>query len=157
MKGELTEKQVFYRIAQEDLLTAHDELRAIKSYKRNIAVSALIKSAITSYMRPFTSCRGKFGTYKIPDGIIPKKHKKLHDKIIRFWRDKIIAHSDIDIRNPSKWKVSFSSNKIDDRQYLFYSQFAPEQLLPELDEFKELIIAVLTELKKESEKIKQAF
>ena len=55
MKQALEEEYAFYSFAKDDLIEAYSSLKAIKKYKRNIAVSALVKAAVISYSRPFKS------------------------------------------------------------------------------------------------------
>jgi hypothetical protein len=104
MKNEFEEKYVFYRFATADLDEAYYCLHAIKRYRRSFTVMAMIKNAIIAYARTFKNCKGKYGKYHLNiEEVVPENHRDLHDKVLHH-RDCIIAHTDIDIRNPKLGK-----------------------------------------------------
>jgi len=94
MKQKLEEEYAFYRFATDDLNEAYRLLEAVKHYKRGIVISALVKSAVISYSRPFKQCHGEYSKHILKGNIIPNQYKNLHEKIIKY-RDKVFAHSDI--------------------------------------------------------------
>jgi len=101
MKDACEEKYVFYNFAIADLDEASGCLDAIKQYKRGLTSKTMVKYAIIAYSRPFSECRGIDNKKKHPLGIkvVPKNHRNLHNKLLGY-RNRIIAHTDLDFRNP---------------------------------------------------------
>jgi len=139
MDNKLEEEYVFYRNATGDLTEAVSSLKMINRYKRQIAISALMKTAIIAYSRPFKTCKGKYGRYKIKDSIIPNNFTALHQKIIKY-RDQIFAHHDIPIRKPTlhKWQMK---NKT--RYPITFKGFYAKDFSHEINNMKQLIKELL--------------
>ncbi len=151
MKNNLEEEYVFYRFATDDLTEAYSSLKLIKRYKREIVIFALIKIAIISYSRPFKTCHGKYGRYKIKDNIIPENFKSLHQKIIKY-RDQIFAHSDILEKKPSVNKLRIENKT---RFSITYRGFSPKDFHHEIEKMKKLIKAILSSLNLRIDEIEQ--
>ena len=101
MKNACEEKYVFYNFAIADLDEAFGCLDAIKQYKRGLTSTIMVKYAIIAYSRPFTRCKGIDGKRKkfLGDKVVPKNYRELHKKVLDY-RKRIIAHTDLDFRNP---------------------------------------------------------
>ena len=152
MKQELEEEYAFYSFAKDDLTEAYSSLKAIKKYKRNIAVSALVKAAVISYSRPFKKCCGKYKScYKLQSNIIPDSYQSLHKKIITY-RDQIFAHTDIDVRRPDIRKLKIQNKE---RFSITYRGFSCKDFLHEIEQMKKLIECIVTSLQQHVNKIKQ--
>ena len=152
MKRNLEEKYAFYRFAKDDLNEAFESVKAIKRYKKDIAISALVKIAVISYSRPFKTCRGRDNQcYKLQNDVIPVQYKTLHQKIITY-RDQIFAHTDIHVRKPAvqKWTID---NK--EGFSITYRGFSPKDFLHETDKMKLLIEKVLSSLQLYANEIKK--
>ena len=153
MKNTFEEQYVFYRLVSADLDEAYRSLEAIRRYKRGPTIMALIKNAIVSYARPFKRCNGRYGRYSISPRFVPKNHLELH-KLLMHHRDRIIAHTDIDVREPKLVRWDFGSTVAYPIQ-LKGSGYYYEDYLALVDEMKELIQSVknaVLEAKKEREK-----
>lgn len=91
---------VFLRFADGDIsqaLMALDHLPEIEAHFLRVC---LLKEAAISYCRPFKKSNGTFpGVLKLDNNFIPCGHKDLHKELIDL-RDKVFAHTDIDIRLP---------------------------------------------------------
>ncbi len=101
MKDACEEKYIFYIFAIADMDEASGCLNAIKQHKRGLTSTTMVKNAIIAYSRPFTKCKGIDNIKKYPLGIkvVPKNHRDLHKKVLDY-RNRIIAHTDLDFRNP---------------------------------------------------------
>ena len=100
MKDACEEKYVFYNLAVADLNEASGCLNAIKQYKRGLTSTTMVKNAIIAYSRPFTKCRGIYNKmHRLPIEVVPENHRDLHNKVLHY-RDCIIAHTDLDFKNP---------------------------------------------------------
>ena len=151
MKQALEEEYAFYSFAKDDLIEAYSSLKAIKKYKRNIAVSALVKAAVISYSRPFKKCCGKYkACYKLQTNIIPDPYQSLHKKIITY-RDQIFAHTDIDVRRPDIKKF-----KIENKESfaITYRGFSYKDFLHEIERMKKLIECIVSSLEQHVDEIK---
>jgi hypothetical protein len=151
MKQKLEEEYAFYSFAKDDLIEAFSSLKAITKYKRNIAVSALVKVAVISYSRPFKNCRGKYkACYKLQNDIIPDQYKSLHQKIITY-RDQIFAHTDIDVRRPDikKFKIENKTSIA-----ITYRGFSSKDFLHEIEKMKKLIECIVSSLQQHVDEIK---
>lgn len=101
MKNACEEEFVFHNLAIADFHEASGCLNAIKQYKRGLTSTTMVKNAIIAYSRPFTNCRGihtKKHCLKIKK-VVPKNYRTLHKKVLQY-RDRIIAHTDLDFRHP---------------------------------------------------------
>lgn len=151
MKKNLEEKYAFYSFAKDDLKDAYRSLEAMKRYKRGIAISALVKSAIISYSRPFKKCRARDNQYyKLQNDVIPGQYKTLHQKIITY-RDQIFAHTDIDLRKPAvtKWKIENKAGFA-----VSCRGFSLKDFLHGTEKMKQLIKRVLSSLQRYTNEIK---
>lgn len=99
MNDACEEEYVFYNFATADFDEASGCLDAIKQYKRGLTIMVMIKNAIIAYSRPFTRCKGKYGQHSLDIKVVPKNYRDLHDKVLHH-RNCIIAHTDLDVRNP---------------------------------------------------------
>ena len=100
MNNKHEEEYVFYNLAIADFYEASGCLDAIKQYERGLTRTTMVKNAIIAYSRPFTKCNGKHTKkHCLKIEIVPKHYRSLHKKILQY-RDKIIAHTDLDFRNP---------------------------------------------------------
>ncbi len=135
MDNKLEEEYVFYRNATGDLAEAYNTLNVIKQYKRQITISALIKTSIIAYSRPFKMCHGKYDRYNIKGSIVPDKFKSLHQKIIKY-RDQIFAHHDILIREPKLHKWNLKKRTV---YPIVFKGFSPKDFIHEIDKTKQLI------------------
>ena len=120
MKDACKEKYIFYNFAIIDLDDAFGCLDAIKQYKHGLTSTAMVstaivKYAIIAYLRPFTLCKGIDNKKKRPLSIedVPEKHRNLHSKLLDY-RDCIIAHTDLDFRNPKLVKHGMTMKREED-------------------------------------------
>jgi hypothetical protein len=150
MKQKL-EEYAFYSFAKDDLIEAYSSLKAIKKYKKNVAISALVKAAVISYARPFKKCHGKYkACYKLQSNIIPHPYQSLHQKIITY-RDQIFAHTDIDVRGPDIKKLKFESKEI---FAITYRGFSYKDFLHEIEKMKKLIECIVSTLQQHRNEMK---
>jgi len=107
MKNLLEEEYVLSRMATGDFDQAKRSLLMVKRYKRPEVIIALIKDAIISYSRPFSSNRGGFRKKKLKIGndVIPNDQRKFHNKILMI-RNNLVAHTNLKYRNPKLVKVN---------------------------------------------------
>jgi len=105
----IEERYTFYRLSDIDFDTASHTLRLLKRYRKLQIRFVIIRDAIISYARPFSGSRGRSGSfYKFPLELLPERHVALHEELMTF-RNKAIAHSDIDFVNPTV--ANWSSDK----------------------------------------------
>ena len=96
MDNKTEEEYVFHRMVHGDLQYALKLVELSENQIENEIKYSIQRDALVTYARPFYFCHGKYGKYKLtPNPNVSKEHKE-----ILTWRDKIIAHSDIDIRDP---------------------------------------------------------
>jgi hypothetical protein len=90
-------------------------------------ILALIKSAIISYARPFTGNKAslKKQSWNLDLKFVPKEHLKTHYQAIEY-RDKFIAHTDIEFRKPELLKsthhFAIGHNSIISHEYNEFSK-----------------------------------
>jgi len=94
------ERYVFYRIASGDFQWSK-QLTEISGQQTDPGVRASVqRDAIIAYARPFTRTQGKFSkNYRLEDAEVPQSILSIHNEIMK-WRSKIIAHGDIDLKDP---------------------------------------------------------
>jgi len=93
------EQYVFYRMALSDIQSAKRVCDLALKQTDNELKYSMIRDAIVIYCRPFSRCNGKFGSHKLDKHISDQLDLSIHRRLIQ-WRDQIIAHSDIDVRDP---------------------------------------------------------
>lgn len=95
----LHEEACFYILCAGDFDQVISTFNLLKICVKPELRYRLLVFIIISYARPFTKNRGKLGVHKLTKKIVPSACRKLHDEIM-YYRDKIIAHKDIDYLNP---------------------------------------------------------
>ena len=101
MKEACEEKYVFHDFAAADLDEASGCLEAMKRHKRGLTSTTMVKYATIAYSRPFSECRGIDNKKKhlLSIEVVPKDYRTLHKKVLEY-RNRIIAHTDLNSRNP---------------------------------------------------------
>ncbi len=119
MKDACEEVYVFYNFATADLDEASGCLDAIKYYKRGLTIMVMIKNAIIAYSRPFTTCKGMYKSHRLSIKVVPKNFRDLHNKVLHY-RDCVIAHTDLDVRNPKlgRYGIMFKGERYYSEDYL---------------------------------------
>ncbi|MDH4203250.1 MAG: hypothetical protein OEV87_10195 [Phycisphaerae bacterium] len=102
---EIVEKYCFYQLAEGDLILSKSFLKAIDENTEKKITNALIQCTILSYCRPFKECRGVYRKYRLSKKFIPNNLKQIHQEMIHY-RDKVFAHTDVELRNPKliRWE-----------------------------------------------------
>lgn len=99
MHNKNEEQYVFYRMALGDIQSARRVCDLASKQADNEIKCSMIRDAIVTYCRPWSRCNGKFGHRKLDKQISDQLNVDIHEKLMQ-WRDQIIAHSDIDVRDP---------------------------------------------------------
>ncbi len=97
------EKMIHTSFYIDDLNDAWVLLQDIKPElnKNNKLLGAAFSFALIKYARPFKKSNGVTNKkHNLPESFVPKEYKELHSKIIKS-RDKILAHKDLDIFEPT--------------------------------------------------------
>lgn len=71
---------------------------------------------IISYARPFTQNRGNVKSHSLKKTIVPTVYRKLHDEVIEY-RDRVVAHTDVDFRNPHLGEIGMFLKHISNDTY----------------------------------------
>ena len=103
-----------------DLNDAWVLLRDIKSElnKNNKLLGAAFSFALIKYARPFKKSNGVTNKrHSLPESYVPSEYKELHSEIIKT-RDKILAHKDLDIFEPTYSNGIISQNIVYEIQML---------------------------------------
>lgn len=104
MHNKIEEQYVFYRMASGDIHLAKTLCDLIESQTNQDVKYSMIRDVIIIYCRPFMSCKGKFISPKLNVKGMDFSTKRIHDSLLK-WRNTIIAHTDLSVRDPKlhKW------------------------------------------------------
>ena len=124
--GICAEELCCLRFASMDIDKAARYVGIVKAQADNRTMFPILEAAIVSYAKPFLNCKIKPSKERalLKTKDVPLQYKNLHKGLIDY-RNKFVAHADIDVRNPklSKWNkagempcfpMSFKGYQIED-------------------------------------------
>ncbi len=131
---------VFLRFADGDVSQALMALDHLLMVEADFMRICLLKEAAVSYCRPFKRSKGTFpGVLQLDNCFVPSDQMNLHEELIGL-RDKVFAHTDIDVRHPVLHCWTRTPNPIFPIQFKGYDY---PQLLARLDEMRSLFNGAL--------------
>ena len=147
----MNEEYVHYQESLTSLNRAWQTICELESIEPKGAIwSAAYRMTLIEYCKPFKNSNANSKKLKIDGLIFDEEKDKLHKKIL-YLRDKVLAHSDIDILEA---KIYYDKNAVHPIP-LISTNIEPN--MPKLSEIRKLIEFVLDELYKKQENYNSFF
>jgi hypothetical protein len=106
------EKYVHFVESIDALNRAWRLLKEVQAAKQSsLIVSAAFKFALIEYSKPYRRTVGVLGKYKLGDEYVPVSQIDLHKRLLD-WRDKVLAHSDLTLKEASVTAAMYSHGPI---------------------------------------------
>jgi hypothetical protein len=148
------EQYVFHRFAHGDVNKALMCLDRIEGQNDGFVSWCLLQTAVIAYCRLFAECKiSKGRSLRLASRFVPREGKTLHGRLIS-WRNKIIAHSDLELREP---KLHGWTGQNGTTFGVVFRGFYSDELMGELVCIKDLFRSVLTGLAHDLDEREQVF
>src|SRR5436190_9261000 len=95
----------------EDLNDAWTLLNKIRQDRGNPLIYAAFQFALIEYSKPYLRSDGKLSNHKLNDDLVPINYKGLHERILAA-RNKILAHSDLTVREAKLYVTTTTAGKV---------------------------------------------